>query len=218
LPIVVGPAEAIPKHSFLRLRGLPPAALLTEGYAIAPGSWAIPLAGLPTLEISLPVGQSGKVDVTISLVSVEGTVLSEVRSSLVIAAAARAMNFAVLGPVEPTLPAPLPAARGQQPPSPVRPQLRPDDRGQALRLLGRGNDKLAQGNVSAARVLYQRAAEAGLADAAFAFAATYDPDELVRIRTVGMQPDREMACRWYEQARELGATEAEIRLKRLSAN
>jgi hypothetical protein len=33
---------------------------------------------------------------------------------------------------------------------------------------------------------------------------------------VGMQPDRELARRWYERARELGAPEAERRLRRLS--
>src|SRR5215472_10072886 len=88
LPILIGPQETIPKNSFLRLRGLPHDAPLTEGHAIAPGSWAIPLAALPTLKISLPIGLSGKADVTISLVSVEGVVLAETRSSLVIAAAA----------------------------------------------------------------------------------------------------------------------------------
>ena len=82
-------------------------------------------------------------------------------------------------------------------------------------LLGRGNDQLAQGNVAAARLFYQRAADAGLTEAALALASTYDPDELVRLRVIGTQPDREMARRWYERAKELGAPEAESRLKRL---
>jgi hypothetical protein len=38
LPIQVGPAGALPKNSFVRIRGLPPAAALSEGYAIAAGT------------------------------------------------------------------------------------------------------------------------------------------------------------------------------------
>jgi hypothetical protein len=232
LPILIGPQDTIPKNSFLRLRGLPPDASLTEGHAIAPGSWAIPLAALPTLKISLPIGLSGKADVTISLVSVDGGVLAETRSSLVIAAAALIApekvptdpppgNVAALGPTAPSgaAPYPSPATRLQRPaaPSPTGPQLIPEDRERAMALFGRGNDQLAQGNVAAARLFFQRGADAGLAEAALALASTYDPEELIRLHVIGMQPDRNLARRWYERARELGAPEAEGRLKRLGA-
>ena len=232
LPILIGPQETIPKNSFLRLRGLPADASLTEGHEIAPGSWAIPLAALPTLKISLPIGLSGKADMTITLMSVEGTVLAETRSSLVIAAAALivpekvptdppATNVAALGLAAPVTAAPSPslAARPQRPPapSPAGPQLIPEDRERIMALLSRGNDQLQHGNVAAARLYYQRAADAGLAQAALALASTYDPEELVRLRVVGLQPDRELARRWYERARELGASEAERRLKRFGA-
>src|SRR5262245_57358754 len=50
LIIQVGPPEALPSNSFLRLRGFPASVSLTEGHAIAPGSWAIPLFGLATLK------------------------------------------------------------------------------------------------------------------------------------------------------------------------
>jgi hypothetical protein len=228
LPILIGPQETIPKNSFLRLRGLPAAASLTEGHAIAPGSWAVPLAALPTLKISLPIGLFGKADVTISLVSVEGIVLAETRSSLVIAAAALivpekvstdppASNVAALGPAAPSAPAPWPTLQRPAAPSPTGPQLIPEDRERAMVLLGRGNDQLAQGNVAAARLFYQRGADAGLAEAALALASTYDPEELFRLRVIGMQPDRDLARRWYERAMELGAPEAESRLRRLGA-
>src|SRR5262245_25271316 len=54
LPIQVGPSDALPSNSFLRLRGLPPTISLTEGHAIGPGSWAIPLVGLPALKANVP--------------------------------------------------------------------------------------------------------------------------------------------------------------------
>src|SRR5262245_8134598 len=150
LPILIGPQETIPKNSYLRLRGLPADASLTEGHAIAPGSWAVPLAALPTLKIALPIGLSGKTDVTISLVSVEGSVLAETRSSLVIAAAdlivpeevptdPPARNVAALGPAAPSgaTSSPSPAARLQRPaaPSPSGPQLLPEERARAMALL-----------------------------------------------------------------------------------
>jgi hypothetical protein len=231
LPILIGPQETIPENSFLRLRGLPPDASLTEGHAIAPGSWAIPLAALPALKILLPIGLSGKADVTISLVSVEGVVLAETRSSLVIAAAALIApdvptdppetNVAVLGPAAPSAaaPSPSPAARLQRPaaPSPTTRQLLPEERERAMAMFGRGNDQIAHGNIAAARLYYQRAADAGVAQAALALASTYDLDELDRLLVVGIKPDQDLARRWYERARELGAPEAERRLKRLGA-
>ena len=41
LPIRVGPTDALPKNSFVRVRGLPPTVSLSEGYATAPGAWAV---------------------------------------------------------------------------------------------------------------------------------------------------------------------------------
>jgi TPR repeat protein len=56
-----------------------------------------------------------------------------------------------------------------------------------------------------------------VAQAALALASTYDPDELDRLLVVGIKPDQDLARRWYERATELGAPEAERRLKRLGA-
>jgi TPR repeat protein len=66
-------------------------------------------------------------------------------------------------------------------------------------------------------MFYRRAAEAGFADAAFALAATYDPEELVRLKVVGLKSDVAAARRWYERARGLGFKGAEERLVRLGA-
>ncbi len=70
--IQTGPSEAIPANSFIRLRGLPASVSLSDGYAIGPGSWAIPLQSLPALRAIIPAGVSGRSELTISLVSVDG--------------------------------------------------------------------------------------------------------------------------------------------------
>ena len=84
LQIRIAPIESIPRNSFLRLRGLPPTASLSEGHSIAPGAWAIPLNGLPRLRLNLPASVSGKSELLISLVDEDGKLLAEARVSLVI--------------------------------------------------------------------------------------------------------------------------------------
>src|ERR1700754_1194636 len=54
---------------------------------------------------------------------------------------------------------------------------------QANRLLQRGEDFFAQGNVAVARQFFARAADLGLPLAAFRLAETYDPLELERRKT-----------------------------------
>jgi TPR repeat protein len=87
-----------------------------------------------------------------------------------------------------------------------------------MRLVKKGDEQLAEGGVAQARLLYERAAEAGLAEGAMALAATYDAAELGRLGVRGMQPDATAAKRWYERAQQLGAVEAAQRLRRLGAN
>jgi TPR repeat protein len=76
---------------------------------------------------------------------------------------------------------------------------------------------LKQGNIQPARMLFKRAAEGGLAQAALALGGTYDPAELAKLKVVGLQPDVEQARKWYTRAQELGASEAAERLRALAA-
>jgi hypothetical protein len=220
-PIRVDPAASIPRDSFVRVRGLPPTVALSEGYSIAPGSWAIALNALSDLRIVLPIGVTGTTEILITLVGLDGAVLAESKSTLVVRAAPQAL----VSPVVPMAPPPAPTERAiPVPPAPVpaperRPRaLSPQDQQRTLGFVKKGDELLAAGNVEAARQFYERAADMGLAQGALALAATYDPNELARRQVVGgLQPDPAAAQRWYERARELGAAEAEDRLRRLSA-
>ena len=82
--IQVGPPGALPSNSFVRLRGLPASVSLTEGHAIAPGSWAIPLFGCRRSRPSCRPGVSGRTEIIIQLVGVDGTMLAEGRTALVV--------------------------------------------------------------------------------------------------------------------------------------
>lgn len=205
LPIRIAPPEAPAKNSFVRIRGLPISAALTEGHAIAPGAWAVPLNALPNLNVILPVGIEGSSDISIHLVAMEGTVLAEARMTLAVDA-----------------PPAQPAGRAETPTAPAKeraaaPSLPPQERERALAMHTKGLEQLDQGNVYAARKFFERAAAIGLAQSAVALGATYDPDELARMQVVGLEADPAAARKWYEKARELGAPEAPDRLRRLGA-
>ena len=102
----------------------------------------------------------------------------------------------------------------QVPPPPPKPPA--ENRADLLLLLEKGRENVRLGNVQIARQFYQRAAEKGLAEAAFALAITYDPQELARMKGVaGVLPDIRLAKKWYEKARELGSPEAAARLSAL---
>lgn len=219
LPIHIGPLAALPSSSFVRLRGLPPSVSLTEGYAIAPGSWAIPLFGLPILKANVPAGISGRGEIIISLVAVDGTVIAEARTALVI------VPPTMLPPAEKTFPELAPkrsdviaAPAGRADRSAQATSLSPQDKARATRLLTQGDKYLVSGNVAAARDFYERAADAGLPEAAIRLATTYDPAELQRFQAQGIVPDRALARKWYERARELGAPEAVERLAKLGGS
>lgn len=211
LPIRVAPAGLISRQAFLRIRGLPSTIALSDGHSIAVGVWAVPLAVLPRLRIDVPTGSEGKTEITILLVSIEGNVLAEAKSTLVVVAGeparesvpkASALRVTPEGP-------PVPLARG--------PQLAAADRERAMKMLQRGNDLILTKDFSAAQHFYKRAAEIGLAEAALALARTFDPGEVARIGAVGLRPDPDMARTWYEKARALGSAEADEFLLRLSA-
>ena len=212
--IQVGPPDALPSNSFLRLRGFPASVSLTEGHAIAPGSWAIPLFGLPSLKAIVPAGVSGRNEISITLVGVDGTTLAESRTALVIAAPPPPERVQPPPPQRQAAPAAAALPPVRRPPPTL--DLSAEDKARAERMLAQGARHLEQGNISAARMFFQRAAEAGLAAGALRMGATYDPQELGRLDSLaGVTADRNEARKWYELARDLGAPDATDRLGRL---
>ena len=239
LIINIGPPDALPEKCYVQLRGLPETATLNEGHNISPGIWAIPLKSLSTLTIHAPGAATGTSEFTVRVVSVEGSVLAENRSSMIVAAgyvigqrSASAADPKIVSPpvpAQPPVPPPqaaapqqrqaLAAPQASQPPTPPptsRNQLPPDERARLEKLVGLGNRHLASGNIAAAREFFRRAAEGGLADGALLLATTYDPDELDAIKVQGLSPDTAEARRWYERARALGAIGVDARLARLA--
>jgi hypothetical protein len=204
---------------------LPPIAALSEGYSIAPGLWAVPLRALSDLKITLPATVEGRADVIVSLVAVDGASLAEVRTTFIVSSPPRnsAQSPAEVPTVASGIPVPqlLPAEQAERSPQPVPPRpatSSPPDHKQAVHLFKKGEEQLAQGHVAAARLLFERAVDLGLAQAAMALAATYDATEYPRLNIKGIAPDPKEARRWYERAQELGVEGAKARLRGFGPN
>lgn len=242
LIINVGPAESLPSNSYIQVRGLPESAALNEGHSISPGTWAVPLRSLANLTIQAPMAAAGTTEFTVRVVSLEGSVLAEVKSSIIVVAgyvigqrsAALDAQPKMVQPPMPAAPAPVAAPPRapqaavaapivQTPPAPAPappasgPKLSAEDKVRLEKMVGLGNRHMSSGNIAAAREFFRRAAEGGLADGAMLLAATYDPDELSALNVQGLSPDPAEARRWYERARSLGAAGVEARLARLGA-
>ena len=199
LAIAVGPAEALPRNAYVRIRGLPPAVALTEGHAIAPGVWAVPLSALSGLAAIVPIGAQGGAEIIVDLVSLDGNVLAQAKTTLRITAAQQAPAASVAADAGPA-------------PAKTNPA-----REQALSFYRKGQDLMGRGDIDAARRFFERAADMGLSQAALALAATYDPNELAKLKVVGLAGNAAAARKWYDRAAELGAAEATDRLHRLGA-
>jgi hypothetical protein len=75
-------------------------------------------------------------------------------------------------------------------------------------LLARGDGYLGKGDVTSARLFYERAADAGSGQAAMRLGATFDPNFLGRAHLAGTRGDQATADMWYGRARGLGTAEA----------
>src|SRR5499427_2786652 len=114
------------------------------------------------------------------------------------------------------LPAAPPAALPITPPA-VRPAASDSalNADEIERLVKRGEDYLAHGDIAAARLVLTRAADSGAGRAAFSLAQTYDPSVLKRLNVLGFKADVAQARAWYEKAAASGSTEATRRLGEL---
>ena len=230
LRISVSGAETISHQAMLLVRGLPPGVTLSEGRSFGAGVWVVPLANLGRIEIAPVSGTNGKSDIILKLITLDGNVLAEAKSTLRIVPAVAAsqkipLDTALSDTVAPTAgplankPQVLDTARQ----NPARygvtaARLTPEQADRARKLVERGDEHMEVGKIASARLLYRSAAESGWAAGALALAATYDSIELSRSKVIGgIQPDFALAKEWYEKAKQLGSPEAERYLQQLSA-
>ena len=158
--------------------GLAPGSTLSVGTQAGPRTWRLSTQGLNETAIMPPRGFVGTVDLTLELRLADNTVAD--RKSLQL----EWLPKSALAPAK------------SQPPRLAASEIE--------LLIKRGAEYMANGNVAAARMILQPAAEAGDPAAAFALAETYDPRVLNKLNAKGgIAADVGFARTWYEKAKDL---------------
>ncbi len=112
----------------------------------------------------------------------------------------------------------LPVAAVPAAPAPAvaaAPPIRRIGADELANLMSRGKALLQSGDIAPARLLLERAAEAGEASAALMVAETYDPAVLGTQDARNITADPALARKWYQRAAQLGSTDAQRRLSQL---
>jgi hypothetical protein len=121
-------------------------------------------------------------------------------------------------PVVAVAPAVVAVAPAVREPVPVTREAAPArriDPDELAALLKRAKSLLAIGDITSARLLLERAADAQEAEAALMLAGTYDPLVLGSQDLRSVTPDPAAARVWYEKASQLGSADAKRRLGQL---
>lgn len=181
-------AEPLPSRSTLVISGLTDGMMFSAGRPFGQTEWSLTPGEIGELSLSLPANANGQRELSVTLLTADGTEI------------ARATTHLAIG-----------AGTGNSLVS------RPEEKGRIDELIGHGRKMIEVGYLAGARAYYRRAAEAGSGEASFALAATYDPALIQEMGAQGIKPDIGEARTWYERARSLGVKEADAELARLDA-
>jgi predicted double-glycine peptidase len=99
---------------------------------------------------------------------------------------------------------------------PVPPPAPPPTVSDDVVFIRRGNDLLRLGDVSAARLFFERAANLGSAHGALLLGQTFDWLYVRQAGGVGVRFDMEKAVEWYRKSAEMGDAEAHKRLRAIT--
>jgi hypothetical protein len=121
---------------------------------------------------------------------------------------------AALNPAAPVVAA-APAVREPVPVTREAAPVRRIDPDELAALLKRAKGLLSIGDITSARLLLERAADAQEAEAALMLAGTYDPQVLGSQDLRSITPDPAAAKIWYQKAAQLGSADAKRRLGQL---
>src|SRR3984957_6974958 len=190
MPLEVSVDNAV-QNASLRLAGLATGTHLSAGSQVSDSSWQVPLDNLKNLYLYAPTDFVGVMNSALDLLGPDKRLIDrrEVRFEWLVKKENRPEPGSSIWSANP---APVQSLSGDL----------------ASTLMRRGQDFLGAGDIAAARVLFGRLAEAGVADGAFAMAQTYDSRYLTMHKVIGVAGDESKARAFYQQAAQLGSVDA----------
>jgi len=196
-----------PQGENVKLSGLPVDTRLTNGVLSGVGEWRVAVQDLPMTVVIPPHDYVGQIDSVAELPGDNGE------------PGLRGGVHLLWTQITPGIAAKL-ATTGSNA-SPVvdgaaREPARQMDPKEIAALVKRGEELASFGDIAAARLLLQRAAEARDPRAAYQLAATYDPIVTKQLGRNSVAPDLALARIWYQRARDWGSQEAPKQLEALA--
>ena len=179
--------HGLPPRSIITIRGLPEGTSFSAGRPFGDTEWSLRPDETDNLRVTLPADASGQRALSVAVVAADGSVITSTGTRLDIA------------------------------PDPKMALIsRPGDAARIAELIEHGRKMVEVGYFPGARAYFQRAAEAGSAEAAFSVGATYDPSFIEEIGAQGIKPDTKQARIWYERAKALGHKDADAQISALA--
>jgi NitT/TauT family transport system substrate-binding protein len=173
------------------ISGLAAGSALSHGTQVGPNTWQLSAEGLDRAIITPPHGFVGAMDLSLELRLADSTVADRKGLKL------EWMDRGVLVP--------------------AKSEPRQYNASEIAVMMRSAARRMANGDVSGARMIYQRLAKEGEASAALALAETYDPPVLRKSNiTGGVTSDVALAQSWYEKAKALGSSVAAERVEALA--
>src|SRR5262252_839768 len=173
------------------ISGLSAGSALSAGTQLGPNTWRLSAEELDRAVITPPRGFAGAMKLTLELRLADSTVVD--RKSLELEWMGRGVVV------------------------PAKSEPRPHNASEIAAMMKSGAESMGNGDVSGARLMYQRLAKEGEASAALALAESYDPPVLRKSNvTRAIAPDVALAQSWYEKAKALGSSVAAARLEALA--
>jgi hypothetical protein len=196
--------------STVNLSGLLKGTELSAGAASGEGQWRIAVDDLPNTLVIPPRGYLGPMNIVAELRGGNGQAI--VRSPIRFLWTQPSPDHGKSTKLQ-TPPADAAAAKNAPAPDAPR-QMDPQE---IAVFLKRAEELVSAGDLPAARLLLLRVAETRNARAAFALGATYDPNVIKRLDSVGAASNLALALSWYRKARDWGLADATERLDALAS-